>query len=67
MKNPPKETGQLYPDGDKRNDANNNLSSTNNGFSTTDKKHVRCAFFNRNLHSRMSLVPTPAHLKRAYV
>jgi hypothetical protein len=26
---------------------------------------VRCPFFDRNLHSRMSLAPTPAHLKRA--
>jgi hypothetical protein len=26
---------------------------------------VRCAFFNRNPHSRMPLVPTPARLKRA--
>jgi fatty acid desaturase len=25
---------------------------------------VRCAFFGRNLHSRMPLVPTPARLKR---
>jgi serine/threonine protein kinase len=28
---------------------------------------VRCAFFDRNLHSRMPLVSTPAHLKRAGV
>jgi hypothetical protein len=28
---------------------------------------VRCAFFGRNLHSRMPLDPTPARLKRADV
>jgi hypothetical protein len=28
---------------------------------------VRCAFFDRNLHSRMPLVPTPARLMRACV
>jgi hypothetical protein len=28
---------------------------------------VRCAFFDRYLHSRMSLVPTPARLKRTCV
>jgi hypothetical protein len=28
---------------------------------------ARCAFFDRNLHSRMPLVPTPARLKRAGV
>jgi hypothetical protein len=28
---------------------------------------ARCAFFGRNLHSRMPLVPTPARLKRAGV
>jgi hypothetical protein len=28
---------------------------------------ARCAFFDRNLHSRMLLVPTPARLKRAGV
>jgi hypothetical protein len=28
---------------------------------------VRCTFFNRNPHSRMALVPTPARLKRACV
>jgi hypothetical protein len=27
--------------------------------------NARCAFFDRNLHSRMSLDPTPARLKRA--
>jgi hypothetical protein len=27
--------------------------------------HVRCAFSDRNLHSRMSLVPKPARFKRA--
>jgi hypothetical protein len=29
--------------------------------------NVRCAFFDRSLHSRMPLVPTPARLKRAGV
>jgi hypothetical protein len=29
--------------------------------------YARCAFFDRNLHSRMPLVPTPARLKRACV
>jgi hypothetical protein len=29
--------------------------------------NARCAFFDRNLHSRMPLVPTPARLKRAGV
>jgi hypothetical protein len=28
---------------------------------------ARCAFFGRNLHSRMPLDPTPARLKRADV
>jgi hypothetical protein len=28
---------------------------------------ARCAFFDRGLQSGMSLVPTPARLKRAYV
>jgi hypothetical protein len=31
------------------------------------KIEARCAFFDRNLHSRMPLVPTPARLKRAGV
>jgi hypothetical protein len=26
---------------------------------------ARCAFFDRNVHSRMPLIPTPARLKRA--
>jgi hypothetical protein len=29
--------------------------------------YVRCAFFDRDSHSRMPLVPTPARLKRACV
>jgi hypothetical protein len=28
---------------------------------------VRCAFFDRNSHSRMPLAPKPASMKRAYV
>jgi hypothetical protein len=32
-----------------------------------DPQSVRCAFFGRNLHSRMPLVPTPARFKRAGV
>jgi hypothetical protein len=34
---------------------------------TIQDMHARCAFFDRNLHSRMPLVPTPARLKRAGV
>jgi hypothetical protein len=34
---------------------------------TIRQLNVRCAFFDRNLHSRMPLVPTPARLKRAGV
>jgi hypothetical protein len=33
----------------------------------TFMRGARCAFFDRNLHSRMPLVPTPARLKRAGV
>jgi hypothetical protein len=39
-----------------------NKGSTYKGFD-----YVRCAFSDRDLHSRMPLVPTPARLKRACV
>jgi hypothetical protein len=38
-----------------------------NNFFTAGAIAARCAFFNRNLHSRMPLVPTPVRFKRAGV
>jgi hypothetical protein len=39
----------------------------NSVVNTTAIRSVRCAFFGRNLHSRMPLVPTPARLKQTRV
>jgi hypothetical protein len=44
-----------------------NAATLVNDAAPTSNQGVRCAFFDRNLHSMMPLVPTPARLKRAGV